>query len=150
MATSIDKLVNDLRSFDRKREVVKALGKEIRKPLPGVRKSIKARALEILPRAGGLNKWVASTRVGVKVRTSGRSAGVQLKGGRNSAQKRSDVRAIDRGRVRAPSWGKRTAASWHTQSVTPGFFTDTAGDATEWRDACVQAVDNAIATIARG
>lgn len=147
---TLDALIRDLRKFEGRKDVVHALRKEIRQPLPAVRKAIKRAALDTLPRRGGLGVWVAKTRITTTIKLSGRSAGVKLKGGRSSTRGRSDIKAIDRGRVRAPSWGRRTRASWHTQSVPAGYFTDTAAKAHEWRAAAVKAVDKALETIARG
>lgn len=147
---TLDALIRDLRKFEGRKEVVKQLRKEIRKPIPAVRKAIKRAALDTLPHRGGLGVWVSKTKITAAIKLSGRSAGVKLKAGRNSAGGRSDMKAINRGRVRAPSWGRRTRASWHTQTVPAGYFTDTAADASEWRAAAVSAVDNALQTIARG
>ena len=150
MSESLDRLISDLRKFEGRKEVVKALRKEIRKPVPAVRKAIKIRARTTLPRRGGLGVWVSNTRITAKIKLSGRAAGVQLRGGRNSQQKRSDIRRIDKGRVRAPSWGRRGKADWHSQQVTAGFFTEPATEVDQWRGACLKAVDDAIATIGRG
>jgi hypothetical protein len=147
---SLDDLIRDLRRFEGRREVVKQLRKEIRKPLPAVRKAIRRRALDTLPAGGGLNVWVSKIGITAQIRVSGRSAGVKLRGGRNSSGGRSDIRAIDRGRVRHPSWGRRGRGQWHTQAVAASFFTEPATAAREWRQACVAAVDNATAMIRRG
>lgn len=146
----IDALVRDLRKFSGKKEVTKALRKRIREPVPKVRKAIRARALDTMPKRGGLNKWVAKTRINVAIKLAGRSAGVQLKGGRNSEGGRTDTRAIDKGRVRAPSWGRKGRGDWHNQRVQPGFFTEPAGEVEQWRDACLKAVDDALEVIRRG
>jgi hypothetical protein len=150
VATSFEQLVRELRSFDGRREIVKAMRKGVRKPLPAVRKAIKAAAVGTLPHRGGLGLWVASSRVTATVQVSGRKAGVKLKGGRNSARKRSDIAAIDRGTVRAPAWGRRTAASWHTQAVAPGFFTKTAADSKEWAAAVDAEVNRSLDQLRRG
>lgn len=150
MAISVDQLVRELRGFDRRREIVKAVSRGVRKPLPAVRKAIRARAVATLPRSGGLGVWVSKTRVTAQIKLTGRRAGIKLKGGRNSQGQRSDVAAIDRGRVRAPSWGRRTAASWHTQTVTPEFFTGPASEATQWTNAVAAEVDQALDQLRRG
>lgn len=150
MATSFDQLVRELRAFDNRREIVKAMSKGIRAGVPPVRKAIRAAALATLPAAGGLSRWVATTRINLQVKASGRRAGIKLIGGRNSLRGRSDIAAIDRGRVRAPSWGRRTPGSWHTQQVRPGFFTRTAADAHDWRDQVDREVDQALDTLRRG
>jgi hypothetical protein len=147
---SFDDLIRDLRGFDRRREIVKALSKAVRKPVPAVRRAIKARAVEVLPSRGGLNDWVASARITAAVKLTGRSAAIRLKGGRNSRGGRSDIKAIDAGFVRAPSWGKRTEASWHTQTVPAGFFTKPVSEAGQWVAAADQAVDAALEQLRRG
>lgn len=147
---SLDDLVRDLRRFEGRKEVTKQLRAEIRRPVPEVRKAIRRRALATLPAGGGLNVWVSRTRVTAKIKLAGRGAGVSLRGSRKSARDRSDVRSIDRGRVRAPSWGRRGVGSWHVQQVSPGFFTVPGAEVKVWRDACLKAVDNALAVIRRG
>lgn len=149
-SNSLDALIRDLRTFVDRKPVIKELRTEIRKPVPAVRKEIKARALETLPKGGGLAVWVSKVRMTVQIQLSGRSAGVRLKGGRNSAGGRSDIRAIDRGRVRAPSWGHRGKGAWHTQTVKAGFFTEPTVSTPLWREACIRAVDKALDVIRRG
>ena len=150
MSNSLDALIRDLRTFEGKKVMVKELRKEIRRPVPKVRKAIKARALATMPRRGGLNRWVAAIRITARIKLSGRAAGVSLKGGRNSLGARSDMRRIDKGRVRAPSWGRRTRGNWHNTDVPAGFFTEPAADTDAWRDATIKAVDSALEVIRHG
>lgn len=150
MGVSFDEFARELRSFDDRRVVVNELRKGLRKLLPPTRKAVKARALATLPKSGGLNAWVAATRLTAIVRTTGRRAGITIKGSRKSTKNKSDMTAIDRGRVRAPAWGHRTAASWHTVLVRPGFFTEPATDDTRLREAAEAALDHALDQIRRG
>ena len=151
MAVSIDEFARELRTFRDRQVVLKSLRVAIRKPFPSVRSRIKANALATLPRRGGLNAWVAAIKVTLSIKASSpRSAGVVVKGGRNSAGGRSDIKAIDRGRVRAPSWGRRGPGQWHTVTVKSGFFTDPVTEATEWREEIDKAVDDAFNSIRRG
>ncbi|HET8716668.1 MAG TPA: hypothetical protein VFM50_02870 [Nocardioidaceae bacterium] len=150
MATSFDQLVRELAAFRNSRAVVNACARGIRKATKPARKAIKVAARETLPKSGGLNVWVSRISILAQVRLSGRKAGVKLKGGRNSLGGRSDITAIDRGRVRAPSWGHRNANSWHTVTVKPGFFTDTAAALPDWRTEVDAEVDRALDTIRRG
>jgi hypothetical protein len=150
VATSFDELVRELRAFRERREIINATARGIRAATKPARKAIKRAAKETLPKRGGLNLWVSKISVLAQVRLSGRKAGVKLKGGRNSLGGRSDIAAIDRGRVRAPSWGHRTRASWHTVSVTPGFFTKTAAELPDWREDVDSEVDKALETLRRG
>lgn len=150
MAVSVDQLVRELRAFDGRREVVKAMGRGIRKPLPALRKAIRSHAVAVLPSSGGLGAWVAASRVTAQIRLSGRRAGVKLKGGRNSAGGRSDVDRIDRGRVRAPTWGRRSRGSWHNQVVADGWWSTPTEQADQWVDAVDAEVDKALDQIRRG
>jgi hypothetical protein len=147
VSESLTRLVAELRKFDDRKAVMRELRAEIRKPLPVIRKEIKARAETTLPRAGGLNRWAAGTKITLQVKMTGRSAGVRIKGGRNSKGGRSDIRALDRGRLRHPSWGRRGRGQWHTQQVIPGFFTRPATEADQWRQVCVDAVEKALRSI---
>lgn len=150
MSVSFAQLIVELRGFDQRREIVKALNRGLRAAAPAIRAEIRAVALETLPSSGGLGAWVARTRINIRSRTSGRRASVKLVGGRNSAGGRSDINAIDRGRVRSPSWGRRGNGQWHTTLVQPGFFTDTAAESREWQDRSEQAIESALDQLRRG
>jgi hypothetical protein len=148
--SSVEELIAALRMFDARREIVNAAARGIRKAVAPARKAIKATAKATMPERGHLNIWVSRIGILAQIRLSGRRAGVKLKGGRNSLGGRSDVSAIDRGRVRAPSWGHRNANSWHTVTVTPGFFTRTAAELPDWRDNVDAEADKALDQIRRG
>ncbi len=150
VATTFDQLVAELRAFRESRAVTNACARGIRAAVKPARTAIKAAALNTMPKAGGLNVWVSKISISAQVRLSGRRAGVKLKGGRNSQGGRSDITRIDAGRVRAPSWGRKTKAAWHNVAVTPGFFTGTAAALPDWRDEVDRAVDDALDTIRRG
>lgn len=150
MATSFDQLIRELRGFDQRREIVKAMSKGIRKSAPKVRQKIRAAAIAILPEEGGLGQWVAKIRINLQIKTGSRSASIKLVGGRNSVGGRSDIAAIDRGRVRAPTFGHRQKGAWHTVTVEPGFFRQTAADADDWRADVDREVDQALETLRRG
>lgn len=150
MATSWDHLVAELQTFRGRRELTKAIGRGLRAATKPARQAIKAAALATLPHGGGLNVWTSKARIVTSIRIGANTGSVKLKGGRNSRGGRSDIRAIDAGRVRAPTWGHRTAGSWHTVTVTPGFFTHTAAELPDWRDQVDTEVDNALNEIRRG
>lgn len=147
MTISIDELVRELKAFRESKAVVNAAARGIRKAVVPARRAVRNAAKTTLPQGGGLNLWVAKASIRASIRLSGRKAGIKITDGRNSITGRSDVAAIDRGRVRAPSWGHRTKASWHTVAVTPGFFTDTLDELPEWRDNIDAEVDRALDTI---
>lgn len=150
MAVSIEQFIAELKAFDGRKEVVKQVRTDIRAMLPEIRKAVKANALATLPKRGGLNRWVAAIRITSSLSVSGRRVRLVVKGGRNSSGGRSDVDAIDRGRVRAPSWGRRGKGAWHNQTVEPGFFTKPVTDEGRLRAAADQAFDKALEQIRRG
>ena len=148
MSDSISALARHLRGFDADATVAKALRREIERGVPAVRALIKANALVVLPSSGGLNAWVAAGRITSRVVLSGRTVRVTLRMGRsNITGKASDFRAIDRGRVRHPSWGRRFAGQWHYQGVPPDFFTAPARDAGQWATSIDTAIDTALAAL---
>lgn len=129
MGVSVEELIRELRVFDGRRQIVKAMRRGLEKAAKvDVKPAIAARALAILPKSGGLAAYVAAARVAVTVRYSGRSAGVGLRGRKKTRAGRSDLNRIDLGSVRAPAWGRRSA--WHTETVTPGWFTKPAAEST--------------------
>ena len=112
--------------------------------VPPIEREVDKYALAILPKRGGLNQWVADSKVRASVKTGARSAGVYLRMGRNSLRKRADLVSIDKGVVRHPTFGHRGAKvrhalpspsgfgrhffitqrrnDWHDEGVTPGFW----------------------------
>lgn len=136
VALAVRRLGND-------RTIVNNMAKEIRKAVPPVRAAIKANAVATLPHSGGLGTWVARARVSARIRRSAKSAGVTFTGGRNSKRRRSDLKRIDGGSTRHPTFGH---GPWSPQTVTPGFFTQAVTDegAQAFRTAVVVAVDNAV------
>jgi hypothetical protein len=62
----------------------------------------------------------------------------------------SDVKRLDAGRVRHPSWGRRGPNQWHMQRVRAGYFTEPSVELEQWRAAALVAVDEALEVIARG
>jgi hypothetical protein len=142
----------DLKGFEDRREVVKALRKSMREPVPKIRTDVRDRARDILPRSGGLNEWVAKSKISATVKVASRTVGLIVKGGRNSAGGRSDLRAINRGRLRAPNWGRKAKArDWHTQQVPDGYFSDPALDNAFYVEvAHIRAINRAFDQIRRG
>lgn len=146
MADDLTRLIADLKGVSDRKDILKEVRRTIRGPLPNTRKNVKAAAVRTLPTRNGLGKWVAGTRLSAKIKLTASAVSVNIRGGRNSAgsKKRSDINAIDRGRVRHPSWGRRGPGQWHTQTVVPGFFTKTVE---EQRPEYVEAVDKGAAIV---
>jgi hypothetical protein len=104
---------------------------------------VRERALEILPSSGGLNAWVARSRITGVVLTGANSAGIKIRGTRNLITGKSDLKSIDAGAVRHPVYSNR--GQWVEQAVRPGFFTDavTEEGRKQLEDAALNAVDRA-------
>jgi hypothetical protein len=87
-----------------------------------VKKEVTASARKTLPKRGGLNEWVGRTKLKTKTRTGGRNVGVLITGAPGKRMSpTSDLRAINRGRVRHLTFGHKP---WVTQQVRPGFWDD--------------------------
>lgn len=111
---------------------------------------VKRSAVRSLPHRGGLNQWVADAKIATRTRVSGKSVGVRIAGSRsNKQQRKSDLNAINRGRLRHPVFGNRKV--WVTQQVTPGWFTvPLVAGADVVRTELVQVMDDVAERLARG
>lgn len=148
---SFDAFAADLRRFSGRKEMTKLLRKRLREPVPAVRRAIRRRALATMPRRGGLNRWVAATRISAKISFTARGAGVTLRGTRANTRGKADLNRLDAtGRVRHPSWGRRGPRQWHMQTVPAGFFRGEAAEYDAWRGAIEAAVADACKEIAGG
>jgi hypothetical protein len=119
---SFEEFAAELRAFDQKKEVVNEIRRELRKPLPQLRKAVRASAASVLPSSGGLAAWVAKASFTVRFRDAGRSAGIRLKLSRKSGDgDKADLDALDKtGRLRHPLHGNR--GHWFGQVVPQNFF----------------------------
>lgn len=92
----------------------------IRRATAPAKTAIPESARAKLPRRGGLNEYVAT---GLKVTTrtslSGPMATVRIVA---TDPPRHDIRAMDAGLVRHPTFGNRQV--WRQQRIEPGFFTE--------------------------
>ena len=130
--------------------VTREVRREIDKPLPIIRARVKASALSKLPRSGGLAAWGAAAHLTAQVQVSGETVTAHLKVHRTSLYKASDLRALDRGRVRHPAWGRRSPGSWSIQMVTPKVYSDPIMRSREWRQAVERACESAADVIRHG
>ena len=146
------RLAKELRNLDDRRAILSEVRRGILKPVPKIREAIKGKALATMPKRHGLNEWVAAARFAAHITMKARSLSVRMHGSRKSRYRQSDINAIDRGRVRAPSWGRRGPDMWHVQTVQPGFATKTVmvDHFAEWRDAVDDAVHSALRRIDDG
>jgi hypothetical protein len=150
VAVSADQFAAELRAFDGRREIVKALRRALTRASKPALTATRAHAIEILPHSGGLGVWVASAGMTVKISYGARSAGVRLRGTRKSLKGKSDLERIDAGTVRAPTYGRRHGNAWHAQAVTAGWWTEPLTQTPGWHDEADQAVDDALNIIRRG
>ena len=80
---------------------------------------IKEAAHEKFPNAGGMDEFIEHATIGVRIQTSGRSAGLYIR----AERKGHDIYSLNQGNLRHPVFGNR--AIWVSQSIPPGFFTET-------------------------
>lgn len=151
MAVTAQQLAAELRAFNGRRKLVQAMRRGIVRGVKPAVASVRGYAAEILPRRGGLGAWVAKARIAPRVGYSPSSAGVRLVGTRKSVKNKSDLRGIDAGRVRHPTWGRRAGNAWHSQPVAPGWWSDGLRQSEElWVGPVDAEVDRALDEIRRG
>lgn len=121
MAT-VQQLARALSGYADRGQIIRDLAADLDAVIPDVEEGIQDRAVEILPAAGGLGRWTAKLRLRSSIRLGARRARVTIIGHRQSIGGPADIAAIDRGRVRHPTFGRRGAADWHVQLVAPGFM----------------------------
>ncbi len=146
---TMEEFAAELVGFSARREVVNEIRRELRKPLPALRADFRANALGTLPARGGLGGWVAASRISIRFKDSGRSAGVYIKVSKKAGDgDKADLDRLDTaGRVRHPLYGNRRY--WFGQTVPPGVFTN-AFNAQDWLEHVDRAFDHALDKIRRG
>lgn len=139
MAT-VQQLARALSNYADRGQIIRDLAADLERVIPAVEDRIRQRARDFLPRTGGLNAWTAALRIRSSVRLGGRRVRVTLIGHRTSLGGTADLNAIDRGRARHPTFGRRGPADWHVQLVKPGFFSK--GDERPvWEAAAQRSID---------
>jgi hypothetical protein len=123
----------------------KELLRGINRSLKPVKAKVKEAALRDLPREGGLNEFVASSKIGSRTRMAGRNPAVFLTGRKAG----HDLRSTDRGRLRHPVFGNREV--WVNQQIKPGWWSETlAGEIPAIRHEVVRALDDVARRLADG
>lgn len=130
--------------------VTREVREELDKPLPAIRTKVKLSARTKLPKSGGLAEWAAAAHVTAQVQTLGDTVTAHLKVHRTSLYRPSDLRALDRGRVRHPAWGRRGSGDWSVQLVTPKVYSGPIAESPEWPRAVGRAADRAADVIRYG
>lgn len=95
----------------------KEMNAKIRAATLPVRPMVRASALQVLPKRGGLNVWVAKATTRTSVLTGAKTAGVVVR----VSKRGHDMKDIDAGQVRHPVYGNRK--KWAAQTVPAGFAT---------------------------
>lgn len=119
------RLADKLRRAGQDNAISDAILAAIRQEIQPLRDSARQRARETLPRRGGLADRVAQQPMPVSYSPS-RSRGVRVRIDVRPAHGRAGVEdpaAVDRGRVRHPTFGRTGPGEWHTQQVQAGWFT---------------------------
>lgn len=97
--------------------------KDIRLVTAPVVEAVRAEALSSLPKSGGANEWVASSKIRTSILLGAKTAGVKI----TASKKGHDLKAINAGVLRHPTYGNRSA--WSVTKVQPGFFSRPVNDA---------------------
>lgn len=99
----------------------KELNKAIQLATRPIVKEIRVEARMTLPRAGGLNRYVARSSIKTKKYT-GSNPGVVIRASKTKSAggKKVDIRRINKGSLRHPLYGNRR--NWYLQAVPPGFW----------------------------
>lgn len=92
--------------------------KQIRASTAPVSTAIRAEALATLPKGGGANEWVASSKISTSVLLGPKTAGVKI----TAKKKGHDLKDVDAGVLRHPTYGYRGPGGWSETKVQPGFF----------------------------
>lgn len=137
----VGRQLKELGDKDLRKELFRGFNRATKPLKIAVRTSAELR----LPKRGGLNRFVAASRLSTRTRVSGKNVGVRIV----AAKRGSDVEAIDRGRLRHPVFGNRRV--WVTQQITPGWFTVplVAGERTVQRE-LLQVIDDIERGLSRG
>lgn len=149
-AKKIQAIAIALRHMGEDRTIINEMTKRIRRAAGPLRAAVKSMARAILPKLGGLGVWVSRANIRVSVKRSSRYAGVSLFVGKDSIHGRTDMVAIDAGKVRHPTYGNRK--HWSLQAVTPGFATNVmhGSAADRFQADTLAAVDAAVAQVLHG
>jgi hypothetical protein len=122
-ANEIRRVAEACRRLGTDRTIVNQMSREIRKQAgPVVRQAVRENARALLPKRGGLNEWVARASIRIAVLRGADTAGVTVRVGRNSQTGRADLKGLDAGTVRHPTFGNRKR--WATTSVSEGVISD--------------------------
>lgn len=97
-------------------------------------------AREKLPKSGGLNEYIANSKIAARTRLTGPRVGVRIVAKKSGGRKGHDLEAMDAGKFRHPVFGRSSKRTkWVQQSVEPGWFTEPMKKATPEMEAAALA-----------
>jgi hypothetical protein len=130
---TVDGSVEDFRALQvRMKASAPELRPKVRKAIVAAtgpaRKAVKDELERVMPKGGGLNEYLAKSKITTAVLTGATTAGVEIRGrspkdrGRFS---KSQFRKINQGVVRHPVFGRReNAQDWQDTPVPSGWWED--------------------------
>lgn len=98
-------------------ELKNAMYRNIRAATIPAKEAVKRSELARLPKRGGLNTYVASSKLSTRTLIGPKTAGVVL---RQTKPPKHDLRAMNRGQLRHPLFGNRD--HWYSQQIPSGWF----------------------------
>lgn len=142
-AASIHRLAAHMRAEGRK-DLTRQMGRALSQAAEPVKRSIRASAEQVMPRAGGYRgTFLESMKFRTQQRGSGDSASLSLVTYADGTGQRRDIRALEGGKLRHPIYGRsrpgrhkgqRHTNPWSVTSIRAGFHrrgTDGAMDEVE-------------------
>lgn len=114
------RVVDLLAEHGSRRTIARRLSKTIRDQSDHITKEQRAALAAGLPHRGGLAATVAGEgKFSIRTSLAGRSAGVTIV----DSWKGHDMKAIDRGLIRHPFWGRWSKGGNHAQAIPPEMLT---------------------------
>lgn len=115
-----------------RKDLTREMGEALSKATDPIRESIRASASEVMPREGGYQAaFDKSLRFKRTTRDGGTESSLILYTYADGTSERRDIRALDKGNLRHPVWGRsrpgprkgeRVANPWAVTSIRAGFF----------------------------
>lgn len=107
-------------------ELKKAMYRNLRAATEPARKAVVAEERAVLPKRGGLNEWVAETKVGHRTLIGARTAGITLVQSRKGRTRPHDLRKMNEGHLRHPVYAdpskSRRQWTWVEQDIPSGWW----------------------------
>src|SRR5215216_537781 len=115
-AEELHRVAAVLRAEGSSPKVARDITRETHRGGPAIRAAFKAHAMAVLPKRGGLNAWVASSRMTFRQTHGALTGGMRVKVGRNSRSGRAELEGLDNGLVIHPFYGH---SPWSSEGVVP-------------------------------